>query len=393
MLKKNFVVIICICLILSVVSFASAETIKIGVPGPFTGPAALLGNKMKAAAVLAAEEINAQGGLLGKKIELVFGDTESSPEKGLAVFERFATKDKVDAIVGEFHGSVCLAESGVAEKYGIPNITVGVVTEKVTQQGYKTIFRIDLRSRDFANYQTDFVKNFLIPAGITRYACLAENSDWGRDMANLYPKVLKDTKAELVESDIVELGTMNFYSQLTNFKGGKVEAVFCAVTGSSCYPIITQAAELGFSGLLIFAIPEPQFPEAIKICGEDLNIRTLNLAMFAAGNAISEKSIPFCKAYYNKYGEDPSYIAALHYDAMYVYFDAVKRAGSFDKEKVLDALHDTDYEYTLVRGAHMKFDAEGNLTPRAFITQVQNGKTIILWPEEFASGKLELFTK
>lgn len=388
---KKLILIVSLLLIVNISIFVCAqESIKIGVPAPYTGPVALMGSKMKAGADLAAEEINKQGGLLGKTVELIYGDTESSPEKGVAVFERFATLDKVDAIVGGFHGSVSLATSSVAERYGIPNITVGVVAEQVTERGYKTVFRVDLKSSNFTEFQVGFVEKYLIPKEVDKFACISENTDWGRDMANLVPQALENLDCELVSNDIVELGTNNFYTLLTKLKGAGAEAVFCSLTGSSCYPLITQASELGFPAFLIFAIPEPQFPEAKEMCGEALNNRTLNLGMYAYGNStISEKAKPFDESYHNKYGEYPSYVAALHYDAMLIYFDAVQRVGTVEKEEILNALHDTSHKYLLVRGDNMKFDEKGNLTPRAFMTQVQDFKTVILWPEEFATSTLQ----
>jgi len=393
-IKKEVIAVILVIflgIVFYSVSAASSDVIKIGVPAPYTGPAALLGSKMKQAAELAADEINERGGVLGKKVELVFGDTESSPEKGIAVFERFITKDKVVGIAGCFHSSVVMATSDVTERYGMPFIEVSGASDKITQRGYKTVFRMVIRSSQFADYYVGFAKEFLLPKGITRYSIIAENTDWGRDMSRFLPERLKNTEAELVGIDVTEVGCTDFYSQLTKAKGQKAEVIYTSITSSSAYALITQADELRVPALLIFGIPEPQFKEAKEICGSALNTRTLDLVMFAAGNPISEKSIPFTEAYHKRYGEDPAYVAAEQYDAIYILCDAIERASSLDKEKILETLRTTDY--TGVRGPHLKFDAEGNLTPRAFIFQIQDYKQVILYPEEFAAGELKLLSE
>src|SRR5690349_24594851 len=110
-----------------VTSAQAQDTIKIGWVGPLSPPGGYAeGALMKQSAELAADEINAKGGLLGKKIQIVFQDTRGQPEEGTAAAERLISQDKVVAITGEFHSSVFLAEMEVAHKAGIPIIGVDV---------------------------------------------------------------------------------------------------------------------------------------------------------------------------------------------------------------------------------------------------------------------------
>lgn len=318
-------------------------------------------------------------------LTLIFGDTESKPEKGVAVVEKMITKDKVDAIIGFFHSSVVLAAEDVTHKYGVPLLVVSATSPKILEKGYEDVFRIVVNATSFSEGWARFAKEYMLPKGLTRYAIIAENTDWGRDMARLVPEKLKGTNAELVSIDIVEVGTMDFYSTLTKYKTLGTDYVYAAITGASSYALITQADELNVPGAFVFAIPDWQFPEAKKIVGDAMNLRVLDLVMYVPGAPLSPKSIPFTEAYKTRYREDPSYVAAEQYDAIYFYVEAVKKAGTTDPEAVVKALH--EMEFTGVRGTGLRFSKIGQLTPVIFMAQWQDGKPVVLWPEEHATGK------
>jgi len=113
------------------------DAIKVGWVGPLSPPGGYAeGALMKQAAELAAEEINAKGGVLGRKIQIVYQDTRGQPEEGTAAAERLISQDKVVAITGEFHSSVFLAEMEVAHKAGIPIIGVDVWRRVVISGGH-----------------------------------------------------------------------------------------------------------------------------------------------------------------------------------------------------------------------------------------------------------------
>ncbi|MBV8410206.1 MAG: ABC transporter substrate-binding protein, partial [Alphaproteobacteria bacterium] len=120
----------------------AADPIKVGWVGPLSPPGGYAeGALMKQAAELAADEINAKGGVLGRPIQVVFQDTRGQPEEGTAAAERLISQEKVVAITGEFHSSVFLAEMEVAHNAGIPIIAVDVWALKITGKGYPEVFR------------------------------------------------------------------------------------------------------------------------------------------------------------------------------------------------------------------------------------------------------------
>jgi ABC-type branched-subunit amino acid transport system substrate-binding protein len=109
-LGVSVIVVLCAALMIPASAVRAAEdTIKIGVIGPFTGPVAFNGGEMKKGMMLAVDEANAKGGVFGRKIEVAFGDTESKPDKGVAVVKKLITRDKVLVVGGGYHSSVNIA--------------------------------------------------------------------------------------------------------------------------------------------------------------------------------------------------------------------------------------------------------------------------------------------
>ena len=153
------------------------DTIKIGWVGPLSPPGGYAeGALMKQATELAAEEINAKGGLLGKKVEVIYEDTRGQPEEGTAAAERLISQDKVVAITGEFHSSVFLAEMEVAHKAGIPIIGVDVWALKITGLGYPEVFRVAPNQALIAGKYADWIA----AAGFKNVAILSEKTDGGQ---------------------------------------------------------------------------------------------------------------------------------------------------------------------------------------------------------------------
>jgi branched-chain amino acid transport system substrate-binding protein len=150
------------------------EVIKIGIVAPLSAPGGVeTGQALVEGAKIAAEEVNASGGLLGKKVELVIGDTSGQPEKGTAVMERLATHDKVVAVGGEAHSSVALAEIEVAHRYGIPLVIAEAWADSVTAKGYPEVFRLTVSNSLIYSKAAKWIKD----AGFKHVAVIGENSD------------------------------------------------------------------------------------------------------------------------------------------------------------------------------------------------------------------------
>src|SRR5258708_24007047 len=160
----------------------AADPIKVGWVGPLSPPGGYAeGALMKQAAELAAEEINAKGGVLGRPIQVIFQDTRGQPEEGTAAAERLISQDKVVAITGEFHSSVFLAEMEVAHNAGIPIIAVDVWALKITAKGYPEVFRVAPNQALIAGKYPDWIA----AAGFKNVAFIYEKTDSGRSPRDL----------------------------------------------------------------------------------------------------------------------------------------------------------------------------------------------------------------
>src|SRR5881392_1110854 len=178
----------------------AADPIKVGWVGPLSPPGGYAeGALMKQAAEIAAEELNARGGVLGRPIQVVFADTRGKPEEGTAAAERLISQEKVVAITGEFHSSVFLAEMEVAHKAGIPIIAVDVWALKITAKGYPEVFRVAPNQALIATKYGDW----MAAAGFKNVAVMFEKTDGGQSGRDVLLPVLDKhgIKYEVIGAD------------------------------------------------------------------------------------------------------------------------------------------------------------------------------------------------
>ena len=319
------------------------ETIKIGWVGPLSPPGGYAeGALMKQSAQLAADEINAKGGLLGKKIEVIFQDTRGQPEEGTAAAERLISQDKVVAITGEFHSSVFLAEMEVAHKAGIPIIGVDVWALKITGKGYPEVFRVAPNQALIAGKYADWIA----AAGFKNVAILSEKTDGGQSALDvLLPGLDKHgVKYENVGADP---NATEFTAQIERFKSHQPPFDFfmTAYSEAGAYPMVSQSHTLGFAptprtGIGNSGGPavDPTFWKNVGEAGKYLVTEIVGLPK----NAWNDKTKAFVAAYKKKYNQPPSPQAIENYDAMLVVADAIGRAKSTDGKALIAALEKTD---------------------------------------------------
>jgi branched-chain amino acid transport system substrate-binding protein len=319
------------------------DAIKVGWVGPLSPPGGYAeGALMKQAAELAAEEINAKGGVLGRKIQIVYQDTRGQPEEGTAAAERLISQDKVVAITGEFHSSVFLAEMEVAHKAGIPIIAVDVWALKITGKGYPEVFRVAPNQALIAGKYADWIAE----AGFKNVAVLAEKTDGGQSALDvLLPGLQKHgVKYEQVGADP---NATEFTAQIERFKSHQPPFDFFMTeySESGAYPLVSQSHTLGFAptaqtGIANSGGPavDPTFWKNVGQGGVGLVTEIVNLPK----NAYNDTTKAFIAAFKKKYNQPASPQAIENYDAMLVLADAIKRANSTDGKAIIAALEKTD---------------------------------------------------
>jgi branched-chain amino acid transport system substrate-binding protein len=338
------------------------------------------GALMKQAAQLAADELNAKGGLLGKKIEVVFQDTRGQPEEGTAAAERLISQDKVVAITGEFHSSVFLAEMEVAHKAGIPIIGVDVWALKITGKGYPEVFRVAPNQALIAGKYADWIA----AAGFKNVAILSEKTDVGADP-----------------------NATEFTAQIERFKSHQPPFDFFMTEYSEAgaYPMISQASQLGFAPTAKVGIAnsggpavDPTFWKNVGKAGVGLLTEIVSLPKSAENDVAKAFKVAFQK----KFNAPPSPQSLENYDAMLVLADAIKRANSTDGKAIIAALEKTNIvlgrgKYTFSTGHEPDWAYHQFMeAPVALVQYDKEGQDSedapIVWPRNIATSK-ELYMK
>src|SRR6478752_8721776 len=219
---------------------ANAQTIKIGVNEPLTGAFAASGTYVVNGAKIAADEINAKGGVLGKKIELVIEDNKSNPTEAAAVAEKLITSDKVPVLMGAWGSSLTLAVMPKLMEYEVPMVVETSSSGKITTSGNPYIFRISPTSEMEAKAFTPMVKKF----GIKKADFLATNNDFGLGASQEFSKMLKESGAQVGVQETMDPKATDFSAQLAKIKASGGDTLFVTTAVEQATLIRKQANDL-----------------------------------------------------------------------------------------------------------------------------------------------------
>ena len=376
----------------------AADPIKVGWVGPLSPPGGYAeGALMKQAAELAAEELNAKGGVLGRPIQVVFADTRGKPEEGTAAAERLISQEKVVAITGEFHSSVFLAEMEVAHKAGIPIIAVDVWALSITAKGYPEVFRVAPNQALIASKYGEW----LAAAGFKNVAFIFEKTDGGQSARDVLLPVL-DKHGVKYEAVGADPNSTEFTAQIERFKSHQPPFDFfmAAYSLAGAYPMVSQSHTLGFApsprtGMGNSGGPavDPTFWKNVGPAGKYVVTEIVGLPK----NAWNDKTKAFVAAYRKKYNQPPSPQAIENYDAMLVLADAISRAKSTGGKAIVAALEKTDivlgrgrYTFSTSRqpdwAYHQFMNAPVALVQYDKVNQEAEDAPII-WPRDIADVK------
>jgi branched-chain amino acid transport system substrate-binding protein len=343
------IVIASIILIYNLKPFApSEETIKIGILGPFSGPAADIGKDFKIGAEQAIKDLNNTGGLLGRKIILVYGDDESKVDIGVAAAERLITVEHVNFLVGTFHSSIALAIMDVAAKYKIPYIISTAASTEIGKKvlkdpiKYKYVFQANINSTAW-QLAYMYPLEYAIEKGIWHpnnkiLAIVVEDSDWGRASGELWKNIWTNMGWTVAVYEVTPPEQTDFYSILNKIKQSGAEVVKAEFSlPPTLAAFAKQFKEVGVKAWLVLGSAHWS-NEFVRLAGDSIE--------YALGTF--EYIPPEYKERFTKLGAGDYSIQM--YEAIMVLADAIKRAGSLDADKVVKALEETHYEG--IRGLH-----------------------------------------
>src|SRR6476661_10000282 len=231
----------------SLMTSASAQTIKIGVIEPLTGPFAASGNYVTNGAKIAADEINAKGGVLGQKIELVIEDNKSNPTEAAAVAEKLITRDKVPVIMGAWGSSLTLAVMPKLMEYQVPMLVETSSSGKITTSGNPYIFRISPPS----SVEAAAFKPMVPKMSVKKADFLVINNDWGRGAAEDFGKMLKADNVQVGLVETMDQAAQDMSAQLAKIKSSDSDTLMVTTAVEQLTLVLKQAAALGLKKQII----------------------------------------------------------------------------------------------------------------------------------------------
>ena len=226
---------------------AAMEPIKIGALAPLSAPGAVVGGEaMRITMMIAADELNAAGGILGRPVELIIVDSEGLPERGTAVTERLINQDGVVGIGGGYHSSVGVAAKEVAHDNGIPIVFAETWNDTITSVQYDEIFRIAPLSSEVSAVDVKFIQWLRDESGmqLEKIVILTENTDYGIPAAEETTRLLGEANIEAVTFG-VDIGTQDFAGIVERVKAEDPDMMVILATGEASYNFTQQAADAG----------------------------------------------------------------------------------------------------------------------------------------------------
>jgi branched-chain amino acid transport system substrate-binding protein len=343
-----------------------ANEIVIGVYGSLTGTTATFGQSNKNGVQMAADEINARGGLLGKKIRLVFEDDQGKPEEAQTVVSRLINRDRVNAVIGENASSRSLAAAPLCQSAKIPMVSPSSTNPKVTEVG-NYIFRVCFIDPFQGEVMAKFAANSL---KLKHVAILRDiKNDYSVGLAEVFTQRFQNLGGDIVANESYSEGDSDFSAQLTAIKDKNPEAIFLPGYYTEVGLIARQARKLGISVPLLGG-DGWESPKLREIGGDALNdcYYSNHYSMDDPSPAVQN----FLQAYEKKYRIKPDAVAALAYDATGILAAAISQSKSTDPQKIRDALAATR-DYPGVTGK-ITIDEKRNAVKPAVVLRVKNGK-------------------
>ena len=324
-------------------------TVKIGHAGPLTGGIAHLGKDDENGARLAVDEATAKKLKIGGKtvkFELMSEDDQADPKMGPTIAQKFVDA-KVAGVAGHLNSGVSIPASAVYNQAGIPMVSGSATNPKLTEQGFKTIFRTVGRD----DQQGPAVAQYLAAQKIKKIAIADDATAYGEGLANEVEKTLKASGVQIVAREKATDKTTDFKAILTKIKGKAPDAIFYGGMDATGGPMIKQARELGIKAAFAFG-DGACTDEMGKLAGAAAE----GLICSQAGLPASAASKSFNDAFKAKYGDVKQY-APFFYDAVNLMIAAMQKADSTDPAKYLPELQKISFQGSTGK---IEFDEKGD---------------------------------
>lgn len=351
------------------VSEPGGNVIRIGHVAPLSGGDAHLGKDNENGARLAADEINAAGGVkLGNKtyrVEILGEDDKADPKEGTLAAQKLVDAGVV-AVVGHLNSGSSIPASKIYNDAGVVQISPSTTAAKYTEQGFKTAFRVVANDTQQGTAMANYAINDFKAKSA---AIIDDRTAYGQGLADVVERVLKEHGVAVVAREYTDNKASDFNAILTKIRARRPDVIVYGGMDDTAGPMAKQMRQLGITAPLL-AGDGTCSPEFIKLAGDGADLLTCS----RAGEAVEKlpKGAQFTAKYKAKFGSDVQIYAPYAYDAVYVIVDAIRRAGSLDRGAIAAAVAATDYEGLT---GHIRFDEKGDIKNGAIsMFHVQNGQ-------------------
>ena len=373
-MKKRFALKLmaaCVLTASATLGFAQ-DVIKIADIVELSGAGATAGTNFKNGVELAVREINAAGGILGKKIQTITTDTQSNPGVAKGLTQK-AIDDNVFAIFGPvFSGSimVSMAESRRAE---VPNFTGGEAAS-ITEQGNPYVFRTSFTQ---ATAMPKVARYISEQAKLKSIAIIYVNNDFGKGGLDMIKKALASSPTKVVAEISTESGQVDFSAAVLRAKQSNAEGLFAYSNEEESARLLRELRKQGWS--------KPVIGET-TLTGQ----KVIDLAGEAANGAIAhvgltvDAPVPAIRAFRAKFEKEYKYVSDHNgmkgYSGIYVLKAAIEKVGKLDRKAVAAALHTLKVTAAEQPGVLMdvSFDSKGDLDRESFMVEVKNGTQVVI---------------
>ena len=361
---------------------ATAQTIKIGVNEPLTGAFAASGTYVVNGAKIAADEINAAGGVLGRKIELVIEDNKSNPTEAAAVAEKLITSDKTPVMMGAWGSSLTLAVMPKLADYETAMLVETSSSGKITTSGNPYVFRISPPS----SLEAEAFAPRVAGLGLKKVDFLVINNDWGRGAATDFGGMLKASGVAVGLVETMDQSAQDMSAQLAKLKGSDADTIMITTAVDQLTLIFKQMAAIGLKKRVI-TTGGSQNPDQIIAQAGAAAEGTMHLTTFLPWKPDLTPD-PKATAYFiDEWKRRGFQFAGVTesfrgYDGIRTIAAAIRQAGSTDAKKIKDAFWSVNF---MGLNGPIRFAKSGpagresgQSTPNVYLIQISNGRVSLL---------------
>lgn len=381
----KLLLVLSLVLVCAGMAFAAEKEIRIGVVGPMTGPGVQYGASMKEAAQLAVDEINAAGGVNGRKIVLFLEDDESNPAKAVSSMQKLLNKDGIAVAIGHYNSSCTLATMQVTQRAKTPMLCPISTAAAITESGNKYIFRNcatnPMQVGQLANWA--FV-NLTKPGG-TKAAVIYENTDYGTGLTEIFVDMVeKNPDWDIVVKESYNPADTDMIAQLTKIKATNPDVLMIGGNLTEAAVIIRQSKEIGLNIQIMGlggGFSNDRFAELAGVSNVE---GIVNVSYFekSSTNPLAQE---FVKNYIAKYNKDPDMFGAATYEAVDIVAKVAAKLPESDFDnmaKLREAMRNGIAGLDALPGVQgpTTFDETGQADKMVYIVRWESGKRVIVFP-------------